>query len=83
MTVEDVARALDLPIRTARRRVVVWHARQWPRVRIAACRGDRRGRYLVDVETFDRFCLGEVPEMNGTDGEAHTQGDATTQALCA
>lgn len=83
LTIAQVALALGIPARTARRRVAAWQARQWPRVRVVACRGDRRGRYLVDAASFDRFCLGEVPEMNGTDGEASTQGEPPTQAFCA
>lgn len=62
LTVRQVATVMAWPLRNAQREVARWFARGWPRVRLQPCRGNQRGRYMVDRETFERFCEGDLGE---------------------
>ena len=62
LTVDDIATVLDVPPRTAHRRVAAWAARQQdPRVpRVERARTGRRGRpgYRIDADSFRRWRAG-------------------------
>lgn len=61
-TVEQIALRCGLPLRTARYRVGVWQARGWPLVTREPCRGDSRGRLLVDAAEFEALLRGELSQ---------------------
>lgn len=59
LTVEDLTRECGWSLRTARRRVHAWQERGWPRVKREAT-DSRKWRLLVERDSFDRYCAGEV-----------------------
>jgi hypothetical protein len=60
LSVEEIADAQGWSFRTAQRKVAKWCSKGWPRVRRETCRGNYRGRYLVDRESFDAYCEGDL-----------------------
>jgi hypothetical protein len=61
LTVADLVARTGLPERTVKRRVAVWCARGWPRVRRAKPAGAARWCYQVHEGDFDRLCAGDGP----------------------
>ena len=61
LTAERIAEMLDIHPRAAQRRVRRWFKRAWPVVRLERCRGNHRGRYVVDAESFREFLAGKLP----------------------
>lgn len=62
LTVEDVARLTGWGERRVRRAFARWQRRGFPRVSREPCRGDHRGRLVVDAAEYYAVQAGELSE---------------------